>query len=133
MVRMFARFMMIFTVAFTVMACGADDKPVKVAKDYFTQIEKGNIDGMFDLMDMSDVSQEELNMIKPKFEMMATEMANEFKKQGGVKAMTFGEAEYNDDKTMAKVRVTAKDASGGDDIVDMITLKKVNGKWKIAQ
>ena len=86
MVRMFARFMMIFTVAFAVMACGADDNPAKVAKDYFTQIEKGNIDGMFNLMDMSDVSQEELNMIKPKFEMMATEMANEFKKQGGVKA-----------------------------------------------
>ncbi|MDY0249759.1 MAG: DUF4878 domain-containing protein [Pseudomonas sp.] len=115
-------------------ACSSSNSPEKVAQEYINAVLANDIDSLMNTLYIpADAPEEQAVLMRGKLTMMLAETSTRVISQGGVKQVTYSDAEYNTEKTRANLVATIhykKDNAPKKD--EMIALVKTDDGWKIS-
>ena len=110
-------------------SCIDNNTPSAVAKDYLTNIQKGNYEKAVDLIhfnkDMTNKDKEEV------VKLMKEKMEASYGEQGNIQDIEITGEEIKEDGEHAKVSYKYMDSKKGKEKKDKLNLVKIDGKWMI--
>lgn len=120
-------------VALMLASCGSST-PEAAAKKYMEAAFDGDADKVLGMMYLPDEEKNKpgiQDMLSGKVKGMVADAKERAEKNGGVKEITTGDAQYSNDKKTATVKVTVTFKNGGEPKEEIVNLIDVDGSWKL--
>lgn len=107
--------------------CG-DKTPDDVAKDFYTAMEKKDVDKAYKMIYLNDEDMDKELEVKGKLQMIVGESSRKIEAQGGTKSIEPGNVTLGDGTAKVELHVTFRN---GTEKNEYFNLRQKNDEWKI--